>query len=327
MFKGHLETAIVPAARMPADAAALLCSMVAKQAEERPDALRLCAALQALVQAHGLTVSCPVGTTSGQPPAETGAAATRSLTGAALFADMFNNDAPPAAPPAVAPVDVPTPTASPVPARPTHDVANIFGQGFEETPLLAASATRALECAPMTFGQIQLTPQWSRAVDSKSLRFANLDNNQELLIVTQIGVHGLNAQASKGDVWYQGALERLGTPSHGILPVLNGRDVFVLQPGEAAVERWALDVEAQQVCFAPEAQAAAVVVGQTVSYYDHAGTLCWSGMLEAPAAAVCVTFDHEGELMVLGYDSEVDILPALKDGDSKEATHVYAQPL
>ena len=150
--------------------------------------------------------------------------------------------------------------------RPLSDASsdNIFGEGFDDAPQLDPPQNVMQPNTPIELNSLKLTLLWTRAADTKSIRLANLDNGQNLLMVTKTGVHELNSKAGKGKTYYQGKLDDMGTPSRGILPLFAGDNILSLQNEHSEVSTWVPKANIQQLCFAPEGKAAATVVRDSV---------------------------------------------------------------
>ena len=349
IFQGHLESPVPIADRLKKKVVDLLKAMLAKKAEDRPDAVELLATVEALGREYGLTFPASAEKEQDKDKAESPAASHQPVSGATLFVDLLSDDdletsqTDQSNPPDNL---LQTTAAETLPPNSSHTADNIFGENFDEAvssaipdkprqavpgavsptngfhtadnifgenfddaapPLLTAEIGRAaVQTGTLVrFGQMQITSQWTRAVDTTAMRLANIDEGQELLVVTKTGVHELNAKAGKGKERYRGNPDRIGIPSCGALPVIEGCELSVLQPWDSEPHRWALEIhDVQKVCFAPRAQAAAAVVGRTVYYHDQDGALRWSGTVESDASEVCISFENNGELMVLACDSD-----------------------
>ncbi len=217
-----------------------------------------------------------------------------------FFGDTFDEPdepkpAPPVKPRPAAPIEA-------APPLPSMQAEGMFDEGFDTAePVQADMAFRLsgnLAETAIHIGRIQITPQWTRAVDTKSLYLANLYDDDTLLVVTQKGVHELNAQAGKGMVLYQGDVQAIGTASRGLLPILRDQEVILLEREQTEPHLWAMDAPVEQICFAPEAQGVAAVAQQTLYYHDHQGELLWSSELSQDTSEVYMAFENTGELAV-----------------------------
>ena len=181
---------------------------------------------------------------------------------------------------------------------------SLFDEGFANAERVQDNLVFRLsgERAEASFqsGQLHITPQWTRAVDTKSLSLVNLNDEDALLVVTQKGVYELNAQAGKGMTLYQGDVKSIGTPTQGLLPLLADQQVIALQRTHTEPHVWETRGSLAQVCFAPEAQGVAAIAQRTLYYHDHQGALQWSGRFGTHASDLYIDFEPSGELLVTG---------------------------
>lgn len=210
----------------------------------------------------------------------------------------FDDDMEPPARPNPAP-DTPERTA------PAMQAEGLFDEGFEDAERvqddMAFRLSGELSQEPIYCGHLQITPQWTRAVDTKAFHLVNLYDDDALLVVTQNGVHELKNQAGKGVMLYQGPVQAIGIPTQGLLPILMDQEVVALQREHTEPHVWAMQEPVEQLCFAPQAQGVAALMQKTLYYHDQEGNLLWSGQLSDDASEVYVDFEDSGTLIVTTY--------------------------
>jgi serine/threonine protein kinase len=198
---------------------------------------------------------------------------------------------------------------SPLPAEPEVKSRDaFFSEGFDdEGPSEVVVKQNLAELDARTsqeVGTLFLTRQWSRTVDTASVRLVNMDDGGDLLVVTKKNIHQLKKQGLRGPVVYTGSPSLIGTPSRGRLPFVENGVIRLLNTDGPGEQNWQLEGEIEQISFAPDLSAIALTIGRNVCYHDGEANQLWVARLDAGASEFFIGFDPEGRLMLVSMDSE-----------------------